>query len=193
MDNSRRCITAVVCLLLLYTASCTFNICTAERASRSIPFLVYPNGGALKWVVGLSIPVKVSNRSVGMLLQFQGLYAHPSNISEISQHFPLNVGRAAIYAVFTSIMNALGTDGHACLLRAVCEAAETPLLHNGLFGEVAHLLLTPSDGDAGLAEHVLAREAGRGGCRRRYAACPRGRGLLDAVSTLSVDSQHWDR
>ncbi|XP_049939087.1 uncharacterized protein LOC126413232 [Schistocerca serialis cubense] len=165
MDNSRRCITAVVCLLLLYTASCTFNICTAERASKSIPLLVYPNGGALKWVVGLSIPVKVSNRSVGMLLQFQGLYAHPSNISEISQHFPLNVGRAAIYAVFTSIMNA------------------------------------PSDGDAGLAEHVLAREAGRvgsgggggGGCRRRYAACPRGRGPLDAVSTLSVDSQHWDR
>jgi len=36
----------------------------------------------------------------------------------------------------------LGLDGRACVLRAICEAADTTLQYNGLAGEVLHVLLT---------------------------------------------------
>jgi hypothetical protein len=41
-----------------------------------------------------------------------------------------------------SIFFRSGTDGHACLLRSICEASESPLAHNGLIGELLQLFLT---------------------------------------------------
>lgn len=36
-----------------------------------------------------------------------------------------------------------GYNGHDCLLRAICEAAEIPLgLHNGVLGDLMHIILT---------------------------------------------------
>lgn len=36
-----------------------------------------------------------------------------------------------------------GFNGHDCLLRAICEAAEIPLgLHNGVLGDIMHIILT---------------------------------------------------
>jgi len=40
------------------------------------------------------------------------------------------------------IISRLGIDGRACVLRAICDAADTTLQHNGLAGEVLHVLLT---------------------------------------------------
>jgi hypothetical protein len=40
------------------------------------------------------------------------------------------------------IISRLGIDGRACVLRAICEAADTTIQHNGLAGEVLHVLLT---------------------------------------------------
>ena len=34
------------------------------------------------------------------------------------------------------------TDGHACMLRAMCEASATPLHSDGLFGDALNLLLS---------------------------------------------------
>ena len=35
-----------------------------------------------------------------------------------------------------------GADGHACLLRAMCEAGATPLHDEGILGDVVNFLLT---------------------------------------------------
>ena len=35
-----------------------------------------------------------------------------------------------------------GADGHACLLRAMCEASATPLHDEGLLGDAVNFLLT---------------------------------------------------
>lgn len=43
---------------------------------------------------------------------------------------------------YYAIVFRLGLDGRACVLRAICEAADTTLQHNGLAGEVLHVLLT---------------------------------------------------
>jgi hypothetical protein len=36
----------------------------------------------------------------------------------------------------------MNLDGRACVLRAICEAAETTISDSGLAGEVLHILLT---------------------------------------------------
>jgi hypothetical protein len=35
-----------------------------------------------------------------------------------------------------------GIEGRSCVLRTICEVAETPLHHNGLVGELLHVMLT---------------------------------------------------
>ncbi|CAH4021338.1 unnamed protein product [Pieris brassicae] len=48
---------------------------------------------------------------------------------------------------YTFIENMLENHGHPgqhCLLRAICENATSHFLHNGILGDLLHLLLTPS-------------------------------------------------
>lgn len=40
------------------------------------------------------------------------------------------------------MIHRFGVDGKACLLRAVCEVAESPLRDDGLLGEVLNIILT---------------------------------------------------
>jgi len=44
--------------------------------------------------------------------------------------------------LFLLIHNSLGFDGHTCLLRALCELADTPLAHFGLMGKIFDLVFS---------------------------------------------------
>jgi hypothetical protein len=59
-------------------------------------------------------------------------------------HFRLpKILKKIVYSITPrAIISRLGIDGRACVLRAICEAADTTLQHNGLAGEVMHVLLT---------------------------------------------------
>jgi hypothetical protein len=46
------------------------------------------------------------------------------------------------FACQLSTLLRMNLDGRACVLRAICEAAETTISDSGLAGEVLHLLLT---------------------------------------------------
>ena len=50
--------------------------------------------------------------------------------------------RAMLYEVLEEFLFKFGMDGKACLLRAICEMHESPLLGYGLFGEMLELFLT---------------------------------------------------
>jgi hypothetical protein len=63
------------------------------------------------------------------------------------------IGQIQVSAIFTTtgiiclimpdaVTSRLGIDGRACVLRAICEAADTTFQYNGLAGEVLHVLLT---------------------------------------------------
>lgn len=45
---------------------------------------------------------------------------------------------------FIYIINiSMGLNGRACLLKAICEAAEHPLgIYNGVLGDIFHIILT---------------------------------------------------
>ena len=51
--------------------------------------------------------------------------------------------RSALYSGLESgVAHLTGADGHACLLRAMCEASSTPLHDEGLLGDAITFLLT---------------------------------------------------
>lgn len=47
--------------------------------------------------------------------------------------------RKVAYKLVETVMNKEGKNGRQCLLRTICEVAETPLDHNGLIGELLHI------------------------------------------------------
>ena len=50
--------------------------------------------------------------------------------------------RALLYQAVEDTLFKFGMDGKACLLRAICEMHESPLMGYGLFGEMLELFLT---------------------------------------------------
>ncbi|KAK8371710.1 hypothetical protein O3P69_013562 [Scylla paramamosain] len=84
--------------------------------------------------------------------------------------------RIGIYSVIINTLNRFGVDGKACLLRAVCEVAESPLRDDGLLGEVLNIILTASYGASSshLYDYINAEHYGRayGDCWSAYPQCP---------------------
>ncbi|XP_075979707.1 uncharacterized protein LOC142978944 [Anticarsia gemmatalis] len=54
------------------------------------------------------------------------------------------VTRKSIYLFIETMLQRHGLPGRACILRAICENAETHFLHNGLVGDLLYFILTPS-------------------------------------------------
>ncbi|XP_076283722.1 uncharacterized protein LOC143210604 isoform X1 [Lasioglossum baleicum] len=76
-------------------------------------------------------------------------------------------------------------QGHECLLRAICETSEHTLRHNGLIGDILHVIFTPtSSRHEELPQDILQAEVvGRnGGCSKYQPQCPVG--LFDLIGVL---------
>lgn len=50
--------------------------------------------------------------------------------------------REMFYKFIEEQFNKYERKGHECLLRTICEVAEAPIKHNGLLGELFHLVFT---------------------------------------------------
>ena len=79
-----------------------------------------------------------------------------------------------------------GKNGRECLLRTICEVAETPVNHNGLVGELLQLFFTPGKHEKIHEDYNHARKVGlnRVNCEKMYPDCPFGHGLLDSFSLI---------
>ncbi|XP_069166974.1 uncharacterized protein [Procambarus clarkii] len=86
--------------------------------------------------------------------------------------------REVMYRVVEKSMEALGVDGKACLLRAICELSQSPLTNHGFFGEVLQLFLSPSRSTSPtrhrLQEYTEAEQQGKSEdrCLHYFQACP---------------------
>ncbi|KAF2361221.1 Protein of unknown function DM4/12 [Trinorchestia longiramus] len=84
--------------------------------------------------------------------------------------------RLGIYSLLEESIERLGVSGRACLLRAVCEVAETPLREDGLLGEVLNIVLSASAGlhSPEMEEYTKAEYRGLhyGNCWSAYPDCP---------------------
>ncbi|XP_065362120.1 uncharacterized protein LOC135955690 [Calliphora vicina] len=98
--------------------------------------------------------------------------------------------RWSIYKGLEGLADRMGLSGRDCVLKSICEAAETPFhYYNGLISELLHILLTPSSSADKLSTHsdneyYHAEHMGRSGanCQRVFKACSRS--LLDHFSNI---------
>ncbi|CAK9833940.1 hypothetical protein ANTRET_LOCUS10548 [Anthophora retusa] len=169
-----------------------------KRLALYPPPLVYPFGGTLKLVVGLAMPVQLSGRILvyGQNMQFQ--YMLPDNATFFTNFFRDSSRgrrrraswneRAPVYDILQQELDRRNIDGKGCLMKNICEAASTPLMNEGLIGELLHLLLTPDYGDTSAMEeeYLEAAKIGRRheNCSTIYSSCPPGQGILDRISTI---------
>ncbi|XP_050587496.1 uncharacterized protein LOC126920784 [Bombus affinis] len=172
-------------LFLLQTAIICFFIWRSESV------LLFPPRSLFQFTTGVSVPISMNKRgSVVFSSAFQFNYKLPSNLSELEptiiparQSRDLNLQDT--YAAIENLLNRHGwQDGRECLLRTICELAETPFgrTRQDVLEEVIHLILTPSEDVAGTANSnhqsvdQLYREAERqgrsgGDCILAYPDC----------------------
>ncbi|XP_054278760.1 uncharacterized protein LOC128997189 [Macrosteles quadrilineatus] len=83
--------------------------------------------------------------------------------------------RAILYTIAEEFLENFGMDGHACLLRAICEVHGQPDHKYGLLGEVVKLFFTASKSPYAhlLDDYVDAERTGMedGECWKFYKAC----------------------
>lgn len=102
---------------------------------------------------------KVNWRSLNLAYQFQAQYTPIGNVNFPWTRFGRKLERSRaqflkdesyvndntrnyVYKAYEILMESRGVNGKQCLFRAICEAAQVPINHGGVFEEVLHLFLT---------------------------------------------------
>ncbi|XP_065079649.1 uncharacterized protein LOC135702507 [Ochlerotatus camptorhynchus] len=183
---------------------------TATKILHREKRIVYTYNSATGILAALSVPLIIPNRNIFVSYNFEMNYNMPSDATDYTQgvlkrvespdiQTKRNSGRqlsevkrTATYTrkkIYRSIevnMKRLGFNGKRCILRAICEASDTPLCeHNGVLGDLIHILLTPSHSkDEHLPpEFYRAEKMGhKHDCSRYWRHCPKS--LLDVISVL---------
>jgi len=94
--------------------------------------------------------------------------------------------RAFLYEWVEDYLFTFGMDGKACILRAICETHEAPLIGYGIMGEFLHVFLSPSKSPYWnrLKEYIAAERTGRetGDCSHYSAPCSKSLYKLNKYS-----------
>ncbi|CRL01116.1 CLUMA_CG014259, isoform A [Clunio marinus] len=189
--------------------------------SRDKRYLLYvPNGGTAKFVSGFLGPIDIPLwQNINCLRNIQYQYPLPQNWTTFSsfpgfesvgnsspsqgRHFggekskvkpKPDSSRQIAYDLMETQLNKEGKNGHECMLRAICEIAETPVSHNGLVGELIQLFFTPGRHEKIQDDYIYARKAGlnRVDCEQLYPDCPLGHGILDSFSIIkNFEMYNW--
>ncbi|XP_043259073.1 uncharacterized protein LOC122401174 [Colletes gigas] len=165
----------------------------AEVLHRPIRALTFPEESGLGLFLALAVPLEDPYKSVAIANFFEATYDLPTNASD--EHLLFETGqsrrrrrslnRATVYEMLEIKFDSYGYQGHECLLRAICETSEHSLRHNGLIGDILHVIFTPtSSRHEELPQDILQAEVvGRnGGCSKYQPQCPVG--LFDLIGVL---------
>ncbi|XP_011879980.1 PREDICTED: uncharacterized protein LOC105568721 [Vollenhovia emeryi] len=163
----------------------------AEILHRPIRSLTFPENSNMGIFVALAVPLEDPLNSISLSYFFEANYVLPPNITYPEpwtgvKRRKRNIERATVYRVLESKFESSGYSGRECLLRAICETAELPLRHNGLIGDIVHVIFTPSTSrHEGLPRDVVEAElVGRNGsCAKYQPQCPLG--LFDLIGVLA--------
>uniref|UniRef100_A0A182IJS9 Uncharacterized protein n=1 Tax=Anopheles atroparvus TaxID=41427 RepID=A0A182IJS9_ANOAO len=212
MQLSPKVLVAVALVYMVWPARAETGTVANEHLERAKRWLSFPvNGGVAKMVFGFVVPIRFFHPLPRVIVNTYNLQAnyripatiifpHPESVFKnralAAQGQQATDGprgptsgdrsRRQLFEMLEQGWDRQGRAGHACLLRAVCEVAETPLKHNGLIGEIIDVIFTPSPTDELDAEYQSAQTYGRAGfnCLQCYPDCPMGQGFFDTVSTL---------
>ncbi|GLV45050.1 uncharacterized protein CBL_14377 [Carabus blaptoides fortunei] len=140
----------------LYMTSIFFNVHCLEETNWVFHF---PQGTTIGIFAALAVPVDIPNKSVYVAYNFEANYGVPGNETTRVEFPPLladevasrsaqpnisNIDRSLVYQVLESKLNKYGYKGQSCLFRAICESAMSSFVHNGVLGDIMHIIFTPS-------------------------------------------------
>uniref|UniRef100_A0A182N6E5 Uncharacterized protein n=1 Tax=Anopheles dirus TaxID=7168 RepID=A0A182N6E5_9DIPT len=175
---------------------------TSHGHGRSKRTLVYTFNSCSGILVALSIPLLVTGRNIFMSYNFEANYNMPTDSTDFTQGIlkkgdndqiqdpaaarrtrrdttqrRSSLGRKKFYRTIELNLQRYGYAGKRCILRMICELAETPLhRENGVLGDLLQLIFTPSlSQDENLpGEFRRAEQLGReqGNCSKYLAHCP---------------------
>ncbi|XP_051156498.1 uncharacterized protein LOC127278713 [Leptopilina boulardi] len=131
-----------------------FLLIVTTGATKSEPILLFPKNTLFQITFGGSTPIEMSKRG-GLVFSsgYQFNYALPWNVSQfepliVSARQSRNLDLQDIYSSLEHLLESTGWEkGRECLLRTICELAETPLARSSqdIVEDIIHLLLTPSE------------------------------------------------
>ncbi|XP_014272031.1 uncharacterized protein [Halyomorpha halys] len=170
-----------------------------EWIHRNPRYLPFPMGigNKLQIIAGFGIPVEIASDSLTFGYIIKTNYALPTNASQFTNpdeafaDFSKKRMRWSFYEVMINLFTSLSLGGRDCLLRSICEAAYTPLGHNGVLGEILHIILTPSSTVNEITDdsedYTKAEETGRSStthdyCSKKFSNCTLS--LLDIISKI---------
>ncbi|XP_026465102.1 uncharacterized protein LOC113367737 [Ctenocephalides felis] len=171
-------------------------------------YLTFPPGDKIttpQFAFFVAIALPLANRQdIFLSYNYEFNYDLPENHTEIWEDVPTtwaiedppdhqdflerrrrSLNRTTAYHTIQKHFEHVGLEGKHCLLRTICEAAEMPLHHNGLIGDLFHIFLLPSTSkDEGLPKSYAEAEAAgnKGDCNFYKNKCDFG--LLDLVSQV---------
>ncbi|XP_020288844.1 uncharacterized protein LOC109857175 [Pseudomyrmex gracilis] len=167
----------------------TANADIADILHRPIRSLTFPESSTMGIFVALAVPLEDPLNSVSLSYFFEASYNLPPNVTYFEpwarKRRKRNIDRTTIYQVLESKFESYGHPGRRCLLRAICETSEFPLRHNGMIGDIVHVIFTPSASrNEELPQDVVEAElVGRNGsCSKYQPQCPLG--LFDLIGVL---------
>ncbi|XP_043503979.1 uncharacterized protein LOC122525324 [Polistes fuscatus] len=192
----------ILCLtfnLLLTCSSKSSNSEIAETLHRPIRSLSFPEASSMGIFLAIAVPLEDPQKSISLSYFFEASYTLPSNLSyfepwsakaseverkrrKISKR---SIDRTTIYRVLESKFESSGYLGRECLLKTICENSEHPLHHNGLIGDIFHVIFTPTTSrhEKLPGDIVEAELVGRNGsCSKYQPQCPVG--LFDLIGVL---------
>ncbi|CAK1542055.1 unnamed protein product [Leptosia nina] len=159
--------------------------------------LIFPPTTLYGIFVAIAVPLDIPDKNVFVSYNFEANYGVVTNITEIDEvlfpNLPIvsrhsrSITRELAYLVLETKFQENGMNGRDCLLRNICEAAETPLHHNGLLGHLMHIIFTPSASKEERIDDVYyeAEADGQNGdCDKYYDLCPYS--LFDIITRLAV-------
>ncbi|KAJ9585429.1 hypothetical protein L9F63_002776 [Diploptera punctata] len=168
-----------------------YSACQTDETvlSRKLRYVLFPDLSTMGLYLAVATPLEDIDYHVSMSWSFEANYGLPSNYTQLALPFTSatrrDVTRRQLYHVIERKFHSYGLEGRECLLRTICDISASPLHHNGLLGDILHLIFMPSTS----AEENLSldyHEAETNGknllsCQQLYPECRTG--LLDMIST----------
>ncbi|XP_023245905.1 uncharacterized protein LOC106638595 [Copidosoma floridanum] len=182
----------------------------ARGGAETPKYLVYPppaDGAPTKvqLILGLGLPMEgAASTIIGYVMKSNynlpynaSYYFADQNSYDRQQRSTEDGSLASRYEVYKLLESAFRGEGKACLLRAICEAASTPLNTSGLFAQLLHVFLTPSSTEESFVEatdqeYLVAELIGRGqrvegqgradACAHAFGDC--GTSVLEHLSVI---------
>ncbi|XP_066584645.1 uncharacterized protein [Prorops nasuta] len=122
---------------------------------RQIRALSYPEDSEMGIFFALAIPLDdpVSTKAMSVALFFEANYKLPNDFHQETEagkrgsakRKRRDIDRTMVYRMLESKFESFGFPGKQCLLRSICDITRQPIhAHNGLFGDLLRIILTPS-------------------------------------------------